>query len=116
MSFDQYLDDSLGLETVVMNCNKLAMDSLNTDQYDTAVRLLHKANFDLQQNSHPDALIKLKAMTLNNLGCLYKRMKQYGKALTFLTEALSYQRQLVNDFMSMSGTHLNICAIRSNMG
>ena len=44
------------------------------------VQHLHRANFLVQQGD--DA--KLKAMTLNNLGCLYKRLEQHSKALKFL--------------------------------
>ena len=92
------------------------MDNLNSGNFHSSVSYLQRANQILNDRSFPGRDLKLKAMTLNNLGCLYKRMDKYSKALEYLNEALELERQLSNDPMSTAATHLNICAIRSNLG
>lgn len=91
------------------------MEALHQDDFQTAVNLLHRANYMLRQHSSSLEVIRLKAITLNNLGCLYKRSNQYSKSLQFLKEALECEKKLPSDYTNIAGTHLNLSAIKSLM-
>lgn len=77
---EDFLDESLDLDQRITNYNKLGMDNLNSGDFTLAISNLSTAN-QLCSKSN----IKLKAMTLNNLGCLYKRLEQPEKALDYLS-------------------------------
>ena len=94
-------------------CNKQAMESLHKNNYNDAIRMLQKASQILANLTPTYTVIKLKAVTLNNLGCLYKRGNDNSKALQYLTQALNYESRLPEEFANMAGTHLNICSIKS---
>ncbi|CAG9327141.1 unnamed protein product [Blepharisma stoltei] len=106
-------DHLQGIEDIVLNINKLAMEALHENDFNTSVTLLHRANHMLRQQPVNLQTIKLRAITLNNLGCLYKRTNQNPKALQFLKEALECEKKLPGDYTNIAGTHLNICAIKS---
>jgi len=98
------------IESLVLNCNKLAMEHLQNQNFTMSLHLLRRAKDLLKvPEKHP----KLEAITLNNLGCFYKRTGKNSLALKYLQEALDVDSP---DLSSASGTHLNICAIRSQMG
>ena len=104
------------LESLILNCNKLAMDQLRLDQFDTALGLLKKAEDHLPQVRDFPNHLKLEAITLNNLGCFYKRIHRPAVALHYLRRALEVESTPPGDIPSLAGTHLNICAIRSGLG
>jgi tetratricopeptide (TPR) repeat protein len=90
--------------------------------YDKAQELLRKAEMlteqkDLMINRPPR--IKLRAVTLNNLGCLYRRRGKLHSALKFLEKALKLEHDLeraVGELDDPASTHLNLCATLSEMG
>ncbi|CAG9320971.1 unnamed protein product [Blepharisma stoltei] len=114
MSFNVLIEDSLGNEAVILNCNKLAMEALSSGDAETASNLLTKAN-NLLRSASSSAVVKLKSITLNNFGCLYKRINNPLKALKYLSEALECESESSIDNVNLAGTLLNICAIKSQL-
>ncbi len=70
--------------------------------------------FEYQQNPSEN-IYRLIGITLNNLGCFYKRNEKPKVALRYLKKALVIEAATVNDESNLAGTHLNICAISSHM-
>ena len=89
------------------------MESLHNNDFASADSLLHKSLQILKLSKPSEALFKLKTVTLNNLGCLYKRLEDYSKALHYLTLALEISKNISSDVSNKAGTHLNISAIKS---
>ena len=54
-------------------------------------------------------------MTLNNLGCYYKKKGRLRSALKCLGKALKIESRL-KDVKNPADTHLNICACQSQLG
>ena len=112
---DQPTQDSL-----VLRCNKLAMERLKHENYSEALTLLRQAEFLLNQSdpssAPPQNRLKLLAITLNNLGCYYKRKKQPNVALRYLIQAMEIEGTHEQDFINLAGTQLNVCAIYSQLG
>jgi len=52
---------------------------------------------------------RLRAITYNNIGCLYKRRSLPERALTYLQNALALE-EAAGDVHDCASTHLNICA------
>jgi hypothetical protein len=54
------------------------------------------------------------ALTMNNLGCFYKKRNKPNVALNYLQAALQIEEHNKSeDYANMAGTKLNICAILS---
>jgi tetratricopeptide (TPR) repeat protein len=104
------------LEEVALKCNKIAMEFLNMDKYKESLSLLQKAELLLNTEEDVPNRLKLLSITLNNLGCYYKKKKQYKTALKCLTESLELEMQTETDNIQLGSTHLNICAILSCIG
>lgn len=90
------------------------MEALSLGDTETANNLLIKAN-NLLKSTNSQATSKLKSITLNNFGCLFKRLNNPLKALKYLTEALEYEADSSVDSVNLAGTLLNICAIKSQL-
>ena len=78
-------------ETLVLNCNKTAMDYLREDDFKEALALLKKAEAllnSLEEGENAQKRLKLLGITYNNFGCFYKRKKQPNVALYYLQKAL----------------------------
>ena len=104
------------LETLAVSWNRLAMDHLRVSHFESALGLLRKAEEELRLAEDWPNKQKLQAITLNNLGCFYKRTKRPTIALHYLRRALEVESEPPVDYASLAGTHLNICAIRSGLG
>lgn len=104
------------VNTLVLNRNKEAMDQLRANRHKAAMRLLREAQQILDDSSDPTGKLKLLAITYNNLGCYYKRTSQPLYALKYLHQALELEAKPPVDYTNLAGTHLNICAIRSQLG
>jgi hypothetical protein len=89
------------------------MEHLRAENYQAALSLLTKAA-DLLNDA--DLPVKLQAITLNNLGCFYKRTGKLGVALQYLHRALDLEVASSADRTNLAGTHLNVCAIHSSLG
>lgn len=103
-------------EGLALQYNKLAMDHLHAARPAEALTLLLKAESLVKSLPESQAQGKLRAITLNNLGCFYKRAAQPQKALDYLEAALDLSGTETHDHTNLAGTHLNICAIKSQMG
>jgi tetratricopeptide (TPR) repeat protein len=101
------------LETTILNSNKLAMDHLRNNDPESSLKLLKHAERILQSANKSNQSNRLRAITMNNLGCFYKRTEQPSLALRYLKQALEFEdlREIVN----LAGIHLNICAIKSTL-
>ena len=64
----------------------------------------------LGQNS-----IELKAITYNNMACYYRRIGKLQTALTYLQQALMLENRIERS-QTVADTHLNICAVYSQLG
>lgn len=108
-------NDLHGLEKTVLHCNKLAIAALQEDNYLEAYELLSEARLQLSHKSDSQLIFRLKAITLNNFGCFYKRQRHLPKALQYLLKALSFEAKLSADHTNTAGTYLNISSIYSEM-
>ncbi|RLN86310.1 hypothetical protein BBJ28_00010349 [Nothophytophthora sp. Chile5] len=91
-------------------CNLLAMSFLQQDNYAVTIDLLKKAEV-LTQRHHPAE----RATTLNNLACYYRRLGKPHAAMTSLKRALELEKRLEN-LRNAADTHLNMCAVLSQLG
>lgn len=103
-----------GVEPLVLNWNRVAMESLKENKLQDAFRMLQKAEEMLKFPDGSD-FSKILAITNNNLGCYYKRIQKLPLALEYLFKALKVEVHNVYDKSNLAGTHLNICAVYSLM-
>jgi tetratricopeptide (TPR) repeat protein len=112
-------------EELVALLNSNGMQSLAEGRHDEALRFLTIAKDVVTADARSGydtaaALIesdlqgKLKAVTLNNLGCFYKNTGRPHLALQYCYSALDIEHDM-DDGLSMSSTHLNLCSILSAM-
>ena len=101
-----------GVESLVLNWNKLAMENLREEKYSEAFRLLQKSEELLKYPDGTDSS-KLLAITYNNFGCFYKKTQKYSIALKYLFRALEIEISSTIDKTNLAGTHLNICTVYS---
>ena len=64
---------------------------------------------------HKDDRSKLSALTLNNLGCYYKRIQKPNVALRYMSQALMEEERSRQPKSHIASTKLNICAILSSL-
>lgn len=102
-------------EGLALQYNKLAMEHLHAARPAEALTLLLKAEGLVRSLPASQGQGKLRAITLNNLGCFYKRAAQPQKALEYLEAALDLDENEEADKTNLAGTHLNICAIKSQL-
>lgn len=98
-------------------CNMLAMNALNTGEMDQCYTLLTRAEqLTAGKSGAPTGdRLRLRAVTLNNLGCYYKKKGRLRSALKCLGKALKIESRL-KDVKNPADTHLNICACQSQLG
>lgn len=96
-------------KTVGELCNLLAMTHLRDGEFKMAEMLLKKAEI-LHQNDN-----KGKAVTYNNLACFYRRKGKLRSALAYLKKTLRIEAML-DDVENPGDTHLNMCAVLSELG
>lgn len=98
-------------------CNMLAMNALNTGEMEQCYTLLTRADqLTGGKAGAPQAdRLRLRAVTLNNLGCYYKKKGRLRSALKCLGKALKIEARL-KDVKNPADTHLNICACQSQLG
>ena len=103
------------LDKIILDLNKSAIDELHTNNFPAAYDLLFQAKLHLKNKGKTQKVLKLKVITFNNFGCYYKRQGDLHKALSFLMQALSYEKLLENDSTNIAGTYLNLCSIHSEL-
>lgn len=96
-------------KTVGEMCNLLAMTYLQQEEFPVVLELLKKA--EILTEKHPAG----RAVTLNNFACYYRRQGNLHKAVTYLSEALKIEAKLDN-IPNKADTHLNMCAVLSQLG
>ena len=100
-------------EEVVISYNKLAMEQLQVENFEQSMSYLKQALIGIKSIAEEKIKGKLMAITFNNLGCLFKRTRNYSEALKYLYKAIDLETQLPNEAATIAGAHLNICSILS---
>jgi tetratricopeptide (TPR) repeat protein len=90
-------------------CNVLAMHRLQTEDYSAALDLLKRAE------AASDRSDEGRAITCNNLACYYKKVGKTRSALSYLQKAQAIEDRLETAH-SPANTHLNMCAVLSQIG
>ncbi|OMJ95698.1 hypothetical protein SteCoe_758 [Stentor coeruleus] len=103
-----------GVEPLVLNWNKIAMEYLKDEKHQEAFRLLKKSEELLK---YPDGTFptNLWAITNNNFGLYYKKQQKLSVALEYFFKALNVDIKTVYDKTNLAGTHLNLCSVYSLM-
>ncbi|EAS01164.2 tetratricopeptide repeat protein (macronuclear) [Tetrahymena thermophila SB210] len=108
------------IEESILWKNQQAMKNLNKGNKQDAITLLKEAERQLFDEYIKDKynirINRLIGITLNNLGCYFQKDEKPQVALKYLQKALEIETISQNDFSTLSGTHLNICAILSSLG
>lgn len=103
------------IDSIILSCNKKAMDHLREENYPACLHFLKRAQNLLDYPQPIADQSKLMAVTLNNLGCYYKKTGNLNLSLQYLTRALHLQQLTPSDRINLAGTHLNITTIRSSL-
>ena len=91
MSFLLYMDSEDDLDGVILKWNSMAMDHLKNGAFEKAHQLLTNAEEILSSTELSHEKLKLLSITLNNLGCFYKRKGKLNYALRYLNNALKIE-------------------------
>lgn len=107
------------LRDVVVQTNAIAMTCLEASEFKTCLdMLLHAQRLVTEGNDDLRHIESLHILTLNNLGCYYRRLGKLSEALEVLHEASHVGEGCADnhDVANLSVTHMNICAIESQLG
>ncbi|KAH9597560.1 IQ motif [Trypanosoma melophagium] len=105
---------------LVLRCNSHAVAAFNAKRFDEAEFYLGKALFltdirgteDVNYFTRADTRrLRLRAATLNNLGCMEKRRGQLQKSLQYLRQAVGIEVSLDNTARGSPSTYLNLCTV-----
>ena len=91
------------------------MASLSQGRFDTCLETLRKIETLLKRGGYNNT-DALRILTLNNFGCCYRRCGKLHLALQYLTQAALLGSTTATHASNLSITHLNICAISSQLG
>mmetsp|Transcript_56497 Transcript_56497/g.100629 ORF Transcript_56497/g.100629 Transcript_56497/m.100629 type:complete len:1798 (-) Transcript_56497:2192-7585(-) len=109
----------LGAEALVVRCNQLAMKHLSEDDFDTSYAMLRKAEKLSDERSLLASdewlRLKLRAATYNNFGIFCRRRNKLPAAWQYLEYALAIEMAMPNTCENPAATHLNACAVLSQM-
>lgn len=94
--------------------NKQSMELLQIDKPKNALSLL-TATEQLLLEFENEELVAIQSLTYNNLACTYKRIGNLKKALDALTKGIDLCHQY-DRHENLAITHLNACAILSQLG
>jgi tetratricopeptide (TPR) repeat protein len=90
-------------------CNLLAMTYLGQGDFSTVLELLKKA--EILTEREPVG----RAVTLNNFACYHRKKGNLSGAVKCLSKALKIESRLEN-IPNRADTHLNMCAVLSQLG
>lgn len=93
------------LKAVGQIYNRLSIEYLKDENYSKTLTCLQKAQNFTQQD--PTG----RVMTCNNFACFYRQQGKLGMSLKYLKRALD-----IDDKSKEAETHLNICAVLSEIG
>lgn len=103
------------MEALILSCNKDGMEFLKAGRNKDAFDNFKYAEAVLLANAGQSANQSLMAVTCNNLGCYYMKVRKYDGALSYLRRALKMEVELKTDETTLAGTHLNLCSILSKL-
>lgn len=106
-------------ERLAVGYNTLGMKHLKEGSTETSCKFFEKAEAltdPANLHMNPESRLVLRAVTYNNMGCFYKSMSKLHTALQFLRKAQKIEERLHGKCQNPAGTHLNICALLSQMG
>ena len=104
------------MESNILDLNRNAMSMLRDSKFSKALKSLKQASSLLKTLDNPEKKLKLQGITLNNFGCYYKRTNKPNVALKYLTKAHQTENIASVDSVNLAATHLNMCAIYSDLG
>lgn len=106
-------------EQLTLAYNTLAMKLIDRDDFDGAHELLKKAEVltdkDSELSRTREQVTRLRAVTFNNLGCLFKHRRNFYTAIKYLERALHIEES-TSYAENPASTHLNLCATLSMCG
>merc|ERR1719162_1760369 len=106
-------------ERLAVGYNTLGMRHLKEGNTDTSCKFFEKAEAltdPANLHMNPESRLVLRAVTYNNMGCFYKSMSKLHTALQYLRKAQKIEERSNGKCQNPAGTHLNICALLSQMG
>merc|ERR1712217_334409 len=106
-------------ERLAVGYNTLGMKYLKEGDTETSCKFFEKAEAltdPANLHMNPDSRLVLRAVTYNNMGCFYKSMTKLHTALQYLRKAQKIEERSNGKCQNPAGTHLNICALLSQMG
>jgi len=106
-------------ERLAVGYNTLGMKHLKDGSTDISCKFFEKAEAltdpaNLHMNA--ESRLVLRAVTYNNMGCFYKSMSKLHTALQYLRKAQKIEERSNGKCQNPAGTHLNLCALLSQMG
>ncbi|KAL3668529.1 hypothetical protein V7S43_006613 [Phytophthora oleae] len=102
------------LSEVVLSYNSVAMQYLSQGQFDQCLAMLRKAEAITGPGNFKRCQA-LQILTFNNIGCCYRKLGKLKSALKYLKEAAQIGSGSAH-VKNLSITHLNLCAIQSQLG
>merc|ERR1712217_361292 len=106
-------------QRLAVGYNTLGMKHLKDGNTETSCKFFEKAEAltdPANLHMNPDSRLVLRAVTYNNMGCFYKSMSRLHTALQYLRKAQKIEERSNGKCQNPAGTHLNICALLSQMG
>lgn len=94
--------------------NFLAVDLLNKGDSSSAFDILYKCEKWTSQNSEFGFYPALRALTLNHIGCIYRRQGNFKTALSYYDSALNVLLTS-SERNSLGLTYLNLSALYSQL-
>ncbi|KAE8896593.1 hypothetical protein PF003_g19221 [Phytophthora fragariae] len=102
------------LNEVMLSYNSVAMQYLAQGQFDQCLAMLRKAEAITAPGNFKRCQA-LQILTFNNIGCCYRKLGKLKSALKYLKEAAQIGSGSAH-VKNLSITHLNLCAIQSQLG
>ncbi|RLN87216.1 hypothetical protein BBJ28_00012532 [Nothophytophthora sp. Chile5] len=102
------------LNEVMLSYNSVAMQYLSQGQFDQCLAMLRKAEAITAPGNFKKCQA-LQILTFNNIGCCYRKLSKLKSALKYLKEAAQLGSSSAH-VKNLSITHLNLCAIQSQLG
>mmetsp|Transcript_1457 Transcript_1457/g.3325 ORF Transcript_1457/g.3325 Transcript_1457/m.3325 type:complete len:261 (-) Transcript_1457:63-845(-) len=103
---------AVGYNTLGMKYLKDGSTEVSCKFFEKAEALTDPANLHM----NPQSRLVLRAVTYNNMGCFYKSMSKLHTALQYLRKAQTMEERSNGKCQNPAGTHLNLCALLSQMG
>lgn len=106
-------------ERLAVGYNTLGMKHLKDGNTDISCKFFEKAEAltdPANLHMNPESRLVLRAVTYNNMGCFYKSMSKLHTALQYLKKAQKIEERSNGKCQNPAGTHLNLCALKSQMG